>query len=201
MDAKQNRFQQKAIKRRLSRQDTIRFLSLLTSAELFDVSESLLPEHRERLFPSTETLAMFLSQVMQADRSCQRVVNEAAVARWLGGRKVCSTSTGGYCKVRQRLPLELVSSLARATRALINKKVLDSWHWQGLPVRIVDGTTVTLPDTPANSRGLSPATLAETRPGLPSVSHCRRHLSGQWYRIECGNGALRGQRRQRTHSV
>ncbi|WP_421705221.1 IS4 family transposase [Alloalcanivorax xenomutans] len=150
MDAKQNRFQQQAIKRRLSRQDAIHFFNLLTSAELFDVLESLLPEHRERLFPPTETLAMFLSQVMQADRSCQRVVNEAAVARWLGGRKACSTFTGGYCKARQRLPLELVSSLACATGALTNEKVPNDWLWQGRPVRIVDGTTVTLPDTPAN---------------------------------------------------
>lgn len=151
MDAKQNRFQQRAIKQQLSRQDAIRFINVLTSAELFDLLESLLPEHRERLFPPTETLAMFLSQVMQADRSCQRVVNEAAVARWLGRRKPCSTFTGGYCKARQRLPLELVSSLARATGSLSNEKVPDSWHWQGRPVRIVDGTTVTLPDTAIGS--------------------------------------------------
>ncbi|WP_416391531.1 hypothetical protein NR756_01550 [Alloalcanivorax xenomutans] len=115
MDAKQNRFQQQVIKQQASCQDAIRFFNLLTSAELFDVLESFLPEHRERLFPPTETLAMFLSQVMQVDRSCQRVVNEAAVARWLGGRKPCSTFTGGYCKARQRLPLDLISALARAT--------------------------------------------------------------------------------------
>ncbi|MCU5784950.1 IS4 family transposase, partial [Alcanivorax balearicus MACL04] len=58
MDAKQNRFQQQAIKQQLSRQDAIRFINVLTSAELFDLLESLLPEHRERLFPPTETLAM-----------------------------------------------------------------------------------------------------------------------------------------------
>lgn len=50
MDAKQNRFQQQVIKQQASRQDAIRFFNLLTSAELFDVLESFLPEHRERLF-------------------------------------------------------------------------------------------------------------------------------------------------------
>ena len=34
--------------------------NLLTSDLLFDRLETLLPNHRERLFPPTETLAMFM---------------------------------------------------------------------------------------------------------------------------------------------
>ena len=105
MHAKHNghRHQQQAIKIEASRQDAIGFFNLLTAPELFDTLESLLPAHRERLFPPTETLAMFLSQVMHADGSCQQVVNEAAMSRLIGGLKPCSTSTGGYCRARQRL--------------------------------------------------------------------------------------------------
>ncbi|WP_313918398.1 hypothetical protein, partial [Tahibacter sp.] len=33
--------------------------------------EAQLPAHRERLLPPTETLAMFLAQTLNADRSCQ----------------------------------------------------------------------------------------------------------------------------------
>ena len=47
--------------------------------------ESLLPDHRERLFPPTETLSMFMAQALSADRSCQKAVNEAAVKRLAGG--------------------------------------------------------------------------------------------------------------------
>jgi hypothetical protein len=32
--------------------------------------EVLLPEHRERVFPVTETLSLFLAQVMSPDQSC-----------------------------------------------------------------------------------------------------------------------------------
>lgn len=38
----------------------------------------------------------------------------------------------------------------RLTGALVDQQISDNWRWQGRPVRIVDGTTVTLPDTPAN---------------------------------------------------
>jgi hypothetical protein len=36
----------------------------LTGPRLLDEVEALLPEHRERLFPPTETLSMFLAQAL-----------------------------------------------------------------------------------------------------------------------------------------
>ena len=49
------------------------FFNLLTGPGLLSAVEDLLPEHRERSFPPTETLSMFLSQAMNADRSCQNI--------------------------------------------------------------------------------------------------------------------------------
>jgi len=130
--------------------DVYSFFNLLTGSELLDTVEALLPEHRERLFPPTETLSMFLAQALSQDRSCQNVVNDAAVKRLVGGLSPCSTLTGGYCRARQRLPLTLVSSLVRQTGQLIDNHVPVDWRWQGRPVRLIDGTTVTLPDTLEN---------------------------------------------------
>jgi hypothetical protein len=59
--------------------------NLLTGPELFDRVEALVPEHRERLFPPTETLSMFLAQALSADGSCRQVVNDAIVKRVVGG--------------------------------------------------------------------------------------------------------------------
>ncbi|MDH3468063.1 MAG: IS4 family transposase [Gammaproteobacteria bacterium] len=132
------------------RLDALGFFNQLTSDLLFDEVESLLPAHRERLFPPTETLSLFLSQAISEDRSCQNAVNQAAMTRLVGGLPVCSTATGGYCRARQRLPLEMVRQLTRYTGQLIEGQVKDEWRWQGRPVKIVDGTSVSLPDTPAN---------------------------------------------------
>ncbi len=51
--------------------NSYQIFDLLTSDLLFDKVESLLPEHRVRQFPPTETLLMFLSQVISSDRSCE----------------------------------------------------------------------------------------------------------------------------------
>ncbi len=77
MNAKHNRrqHQQKIIQKQVFKQDSISFFNVLTAPKLLDTVESLLPDHRERLFPPTETLSMLLAQAMQADRSCQRAVN------------------------------------------------------------------------------------------------------------------------------
>jgi hypothetical protein len=126
------------------------FFNLLTSDALLDKVEELLPEHRERLYPPTETLSMFLAQAMSADRSCQNIVNQVAIQRFSGGLSTGSTHTGGYCRARQRLPLVMVSDLARHLGEEIDGQVPNEWRWEGRRVKVIDGTTVTLPDTAAN---------------------------------------------------
>lgn len=130
--------------------DVFGFFNLLTRPELLDTVEAQLPAHRERLFPPTETLSMFLAQVMSADRSCQHIVNQAATQRLLGGLPLCSTHTGGYCRARSRLPLPMVRELAQQTGAHVANQDPGGERWRGRPVRLVDGTTITMPDTAAN---------------------------------------------------
>ena len=93
--------QQKLKQTRQGNADCYRIFNLLTGNTLFDKVEDLLPAHRERLFPPTETLAMFVTQALSADRSCQHIVNQAAMKRLVDGLPVCSTHTGGYCRARQ----------------------------------------------------------------------------------------------------
>jgi hypothetical protein len=142
--------QQRRVQRRANQSDAYTFFNLLTSPELLDRVESLLPEHRERLYPPTETLSLFLSQALSADRSCQRAVNDAAVKRLIGGLPVCSTHTGAYCRARARLPVSMPATLARHTGQRMSDGGSSAWHWHGHPVRLVDGTTVAMPDTAAN---------------------------------------------------
>ena len=120
--------QQQKIQHYAQNSDAYSFFNLLTSPELLSTVEALIPEHRERQFPPTETLSMFLSQALNQDRSCQKAVNDAAVKRLIGGLPLISTATGGYCRARQRLPLEMVSALARQTGQLIQEQTPAQWH-------------------------------------------------------------------------
>ena len=128
----------------------VEFFNVLTSAQLLQTTEALLPEHRERLYPPTVALSMFMRQVLEADGSCQKAVNGWAAQRAADGLTPCSVRTGGYCRARQRLPLEMLSALTRQTGRLLSERALAQWLWRGRSVKLVDGTGISMPDTPEN---------------------------------------------------
>ena len=130
--------------------DCYGFFNLLTGPELMDVVEAELPEHRERLYPPTVTLSLYIAQALSSDGSCQNAVNSYAVGRVVNGLEACSTGTGAYCKARQHLPQAMVSTLVRQTGRLIVEQLPALWRWRDRRVKLVDGTTVTMPDTPEN---------------------------------------------------
>ncbi len=139
-----------SIGRRAGSVQAVEFFNVLTGPQLLDASEAQLPEHRERLYPPTVTLSMFMRQVLQADGSCQNAVNGWAAQRAADGLSACSVRTGGYCRARQRLPLQMVSTLTRQTGKLISQQARAQWLWRGRAVKLVDGTGLSMPDTPEN---------------------------------------------------
>lgn len=142
--------QQRRLAKQVQKVDANHFFNLLTSPQLLESVKTLLPEYRERKYPPTACLAMFLGQVLSADGSCQRAVNEAVVNRLLSGLPADSGNTGGYCRARQRLPMEMVRDLARQTGVLLNEQTPLPWLWRGRHVKLVDGTTILLPDSEQN---------------------------------------------------
>lgn len=150
ISTKFSRCQQQKIQKYAKNSDSYQFFNLLTSPGLLSTVDELLPEHRERLYPPTETLSMFLAQALNEDRSCQKAVNDAAIQRIVGGLPTVSTTTGGYCRARQRLPLAMVSELVCQTGELINGQIPEQWRWKGRRAHLIDGTTVTMPDTKEN---------------------------------------------------
>lgn len=136
--------QQQRFRHHVSTSDAQAFFDLLMAPELLKRVESSLPAHRERLFPPTEKLSMFLAQAMNADRCCQQAVNDFSIKRSCNGMKPNSTRTGAFCRARQRLPVEMVSTLVRHTASSISDQAPSSWRWRGRPLRLVDGTTVSM---------------------------------------------------------
>lgn len=130
--------------------EAVDFFNLLTGPELMEMTEALLPEHRERLYPPTETLSMFMMQALSEDGSCQKAVNSWAAQRATEGLSVRSVNTGAYCKARQRLPVEMARELARHTAKLLSERARSGWRWRGRCVKLVDGTGILMPDTAAN---------------------------------------------------
>ena len=59
------RSQQRRMLRQIRKTDAYAFFDLLTDDATLEQVESLLPVHRERLLPPTETLAMFMAQTLK----------------------------------------------------------------------------------------------------------------------------------------
>ncbi len=156
-----------AIGRRARSVRAVEFFNILTSRELLETTEALLPEHRERLYPPTVALSMFMRQTLEADGSCQKAVNGWAAQRAADGLSACSVRTGAYCKARQRLPLEMVTALARKTGELLSRKALRRWQWRGRAVKLVDGTGLSMPDTPENQAAYPQPNTQASGVGFP----------------------------------
>lgn len=140
----------KRVNHRVREIEAVDFFNLLTGPALLEMNDSYLPEHRERLYPPTVTLSMFMMQALNEDSSCQKAVAGWAAQRTAEGLGVKSVNTGAYCKARQRLPIEMVSELTRHTAQLLSGHALAGWRWRGRTVKLVDGTGISMPDTPEN---------------------------------------------------
>jgi hypothetical protein len=96
------------------------------------------------------TLCLFLSQVIDPDHSCRAAVARLIVWLAVKHRDPCAPETSSYCEARRRLPEGVVSRLVRQTARNTDDRASDAWLWKGRRVTLVDGTTVSMPDTSAN---------------------------------------------------
>jgi hypothetical protein len=159
---------QRQIKQHIqAKSDPVEFFNILTSPELLQITEAHSPEHRERLYPPTVTLSMFMTQAVSADQSCQQVVTSWQTRRVVDGLSAHSIRTGGYCRARQRLPQEMIDAMVRATGRLVSERARREWHWQGRAVKLLDGTTMSMPDTPANQQRFPQSCCQAVGVGFP----------------------------------
>lgn len=126
------------------------FLELLSGKELSETIDNYAAESRSCDFTTHQTLAMFIKQVLSDDSSCRNAVNNMNIERIARSDEVLSSSTGAYCIARQRLNAEMLEELVKKSGELASAGAPTKWHWNGKRTVLVDGTTVTLPDTSAN---------------------------------------------------
>jgi hypothetical protein len=107
-------------------------------------------EYRDRFYTPDITLWAFLSQVLNDDQSQQ-----AAVARVISffssqGREAPSPNTAAYSKARSRLPEELLVKQAKNCAKELEAMTLPGWRWKNKDVNLMDGSNLSMPDTPEN---------------------------------------------------
>ena len=96
------------------------------------------------------TVWVFLAQCLSPDHSCREAVARLIAWRLAAGLSPCSADTGAYCTARGDLPEEALHTLVRDTGKQVEEESPATWLWHGRKVRVVDGSTVTMPDTEEN---------------------------------------------------
>lgn len=139
-----------SLRERLGRQGGLPFLDILSRPCVEAACRRCGHHWRERIYTPWLTLSLFLSQMLSDDHSCDEAVERLQKFRHDQGLSSVSPDTGSYCEARRRLPEALIWDLARWTGRSIHDRSRGAWLFRGRPVKIVDGSTVVMPDTPEN---------------------------------------------------
>jgi hypothetical protein len=135
---------------RFARSAGLPFANILTEASIRDVLNDHGIQYRDRVFNPVTTIWGFLSQVLSDDHSCRDAVARVIAHQAASGARVCSPNTASYCNARSRLRTDVLRTLALRTAQELQAGTLQEWKWNGRNVFIVDGSHVSMPDTPEN---------------------------------------------------
>jgi hypothetical protein len=105
------------------------------------------PNSRERVYSVRRTFFGFLYQVLKPDCACREIVRQIQALFALHDCGRVDEGTAAYCQARKRLPLDTLQRL-RVVVAAAGEKSACLWH--DLRPKVIDGTTVSLPDTKKN---------------------------------------------------
>jgi hypothetical protein len=94
---------------------------------------------RRRILDPAHTIYLFLLQVLHGNTACRHVVH-------FGG---WSFTESAYCQARKRLPLAVFHGLLERVAATSRAATEATSRWLGHRVWIVDGSSFSMPDTPA----------------------------------------------------
>jgi len=143
------------------------FSEVLSAAMVVQALQAAGVEEDERIYTSAVLLWMFLSQVLSADGSCREVVARLLASRAAEGEKPCSARTGAYCQARARMPEQVFAECLRHTARRLEEQAPAAWRWKGRDVKIADGTTCSMPDTPANQAAYPQPSSQQPGVGFP----------------------------------
>ncbi len=140
------------LKHKFSNSIGLPFKDLLPETVITEIIHELKIKYRCRLFDPIVTLWAFLSQVLDVDKSCHKAVSRVIAYLAGEGVELPSTDTSAYCQARIRLPEEFLQKLFYKAAVGLEEKVSEEYLWCGRKVKVIDGSTVSMSDTPSNQK-------------------------------------------------
>ena len=140
------------LKRKFVRRAGLPFQDVLSEASIQAVLTEEEVKYRNRLYTPMVTIWMFLSQVLEPDKSLSNTVKRARTWLVRDGAEPPSKHTGDYAKARQRLPEQVLTRLFYQTGEELQSQVEGLDLWYGRTVKLLDGSSVVMSDAASNQK-------------------------------------------------
>lgn len=143
---------------------------------------------RRSIFSKENTFWAFLGQVLSSDGGCKEVIRKFQSYASLKGIKLPSSSTASYCTARKKLDEQTLSKIFQHT-AMQGDESSQTGLLNNRRVVVVDGTGLSMPDTPENQAVWPQSATQKPGCGFPAarVCACFSLESGSLLSYEMGN--------------
>ena len=129
---------------------------------------------QDDIFSTDITLWAFLAQALRDGKgaSCAAAVADIATYMLQAGRQPPAGDTGDYCRARAKLSLAALRRLVVESARQLESDADESWLWNGLHAKLVDGFTFTMPDTLDNQEEFPQLRTQRPGAGFPIARCC-----------------------------
>lgn len=130
------------------------------------------PNSRRRIYSLRYVFWAFLWQTLNPLAPCREAVRQILSHLGLHDCRPENTNPGNsaYCTARKRLPLAVVEKARKAAAQAAQRRLpTDQSQWLGHDIKVVDGSTVTAADTPANQKKYPQPSIQKRGCGFPLI--------------------------------
>jgi hypothetical protein len=132
---------------------------LITDSEIQAIYRQLGYMWRQRLLPPPTMVRSMVYRSIHRNRSIKTLLTDIAAANI----QIKTPTDAAWCRARSKLPAELWPRLIRHSEQHLTRLIGHKYLYHGLPVFIVDGSTVSMPDEPQLAETFG---YADTKHGL-----------------------------------
>ena len=142
--------------------------------QAFEEEDALFGQEEGAVYTPALTLWAFLSQVLHSgvERSCEAAVDRLRTLCVALSIRVPSPDSGAYCRARAKLSEDVLERLTYEVADDLEEAVPKDWLWYGRHVKIVDGSTLQVPDTEANQAEWPQSSSQKPGLGFPILRIC-----------------------------
>jgi hypothetical protein len=142
------------------------FSKLLPPGLLSQADEG--PNSRDRIYSLRCTFWAFLWQVLNPGAPCREVVRQIQALFCLAADGAVDEGSSAYCQARARLPLQTLQRARRAVADYAENLLPEKLClWRGWRPKVLDGTTLGLPDTAKNQAAYPQSASQKPGCGFP----------------------------------